>query len=233
MKILMTTILTLLSLSFIGCDEPFENGGDTVTEERILESFNRVEIDGCIDVTYKISDETKVEIRAGENHMDDIFTTVIGDKLVFDEDVNFNWNHSVSATLYGPDLSEITIDGSGSFDASEMEGDEINLKIEGSGDIDIEANYTEIKSSISGSGDIDITGDAEIMDVTISGSGRVDARHLDVQDCQVVVAGSGDSYVNVSESLDITISGSGDVHYWGNPSSVQSNVNGSGDIIQH
>lgn len=222
-----------MSVTFIGCDEPFENGGATVTEERTLDSFDRVEIDGCIDVTYKISDETKIEIRGGENHMDDIFTTVIGDKLTIDEKVNFNFNHSITATLYGPNLEEIKIDGSGSFDADEMEGTEIDLKIEGSGDIELELNYDEVNASVAGSGDIDVTGESESMDVTISGSGTVDGRHMNLVDCKVVVAGSGDSYVNVSESLDITISGSGDVHYWGTPNTVESIVNGSGDIIQH
>ncbi|NLF51193.1 MAG: DUF2807 domain-containing protein, partial [Leptolinea sp.] len=66
--------------------------------------------------------------------------------------------------------------------------------------------------------------------IEISGSGTVNHEDLASKDVKVDVSGSGETFVNTSDTLDIDISGSGDVTYTG-ISKVRQHISGSGDII--
>lgn len=64
------------------------------------------------------------------------------------------------------------------------------------------------------------------------GSGDYEAIDLVSNSANASVNGSGDIEIQVSESLKARVNGSGDIVYYGNPSNVDSNENGSGDITR-
>jgi hypothetical protein len=93
----------------------------------------------------------------------------------------------------------------------------------------MELDADEIQSRVSGSGEIDIAGKARKLDASISGSGTVYAYNLKTPDVSVKITGSGDARVYPTVSLYAGITGSGSVYYKGEPK-VDSDVTGSGRV---
>lgn len=137
-------------------------------------------------------------------------------------------------TLSGRKSISSAVAGSGTvrvYSAS-IASPKIKLAIAGSGDIRIGAQdqltAQLIKSGIAGSGDIVIaarTAQCEEHDIGIAGSGDVDAGDLVVKNAKVSIIGSGDSIVQVSDTLKYSKMGSGGVKHVGPP---PASVTGSG-----
>lgn len=130
-----------------------------------------------------------------------------------------------------PNITELQISGSGDiFGENIFIVDDVDLRISGSGDMDLALEGDDINTIISGSGDMRLEGIADDISIQISGSGDVFAFGLAGSSADIDIRGSGDAEVFVSSALDVRISGSGDVFYKGDPI-IDSRINGSGEII--
>ncbi len=107
--------------------------------------------------------------------------------------------------------------------------DSFYADIAGSGDIAIKVSANRLESNISGSGSIHLSGSANSYDATITGSGDVDAFELRARDSSVVITGSGNCRLSVSDKLRAKITGSGDVLYKGYPE-INQTITGSGSV---
>lgn len=110
------------------------------------------------------------------------------------------------------DLRALDVTGSGTIKASKLAGPVLAIVA-------------------SGSGTVDAAGQVDDLTMSLKGSGTVDAAKLKAKRGKVVVSGSAEATVNVSDELDATISGSGTVRYIGSPK-ITKNITGSGEIRQ-
>jgi hypothetical protein len=85
---------------------------------------------------------------------------------------------------------------------------------------------------VPGSGVVRLGGTADRLRADLSGSGDVQLQDLVARDVTAKLSGSGRLQVHAFESLDALVSGSGAIFYTGDPSTVSSNVTGSGAILQ-
>lgn len=116
---------------------------------------------------------------------------------------------TVEITL--PDLPAASITGSGDLSLDDLQQDEIDLEI-------------------TGSGTIRASGEVIRLNVDISGSGDVKAKELLASIAEFRVSGSGDIKAQATQSLSARVSGSGDIKVWGNPAKRDTRVSGSGEI---
>ena len=116
---------------------------------------------------------------------------------------------TVEITL--PDLPAASITGSGDLSLDDLQQDEIEL-------------------AITGSGTIRASGEVIRLNVDISGSGDVNAKELLASNAELRVSGAGDIKAQATQSLSARVSGSGDIKVWGNPFKRDTRVSGSGDI---
>jgi len=107
---------------------------------------------------------------------------------------------------------------------------DLNLIMDGSGNIQFKGNAKHLDILIDGSGGIQLTGTANSIDAIIDGSGDLEAFDLPVNDAVVVTDGSGDGAVYVDRDLKATIRGSGDIFYKGNPK-IWSQIESSGNVV--
>ena len=108
--------------------------------------------------------------------------------------------------------------------------DEYN-EVSGSGEINLE-NYTNAMDvRISGSGNLDLVGTGENNKFTVSGSGLIRSYNFMQETCEARISGSGDMQVEVNQNLNVNISGSGSVYYMGEPS-LNVTITGSGKVIK-
>ncbi len=214
----------------LGC---IEGNGYPIGESRNVSDFNEIQCNGSFEVRVYPSDTYEVIVDGESNLIPYIRTSVYGNVLYIEtqDRVCLNNTLPVYITVYAPDPDGFELNGSGSIDASGLYVDDLRLKINGSGDITINADALSVLAYISGSGSITLSGIADQSDFNISGSGSIYAYQMPQLRCYANISGSGNMYVSVEDELDARISGSGTIYYRGNPVIYQ-NITGSGRLIK-
>ena len=207
--------------------------GNGQVEERTIElaEFNSFMVGCSADVELKQGDVQQV-ILVGESNILDLFNTKVKDGMWhIDTEKCFQSNKGLKVMITVKDLAMIKINGSGDVRSKSLiKTKDLTIDINGSGDVSLELDSEDLKTEINGSGDVVISGECYSMEIDVNGSGDVDASELNTGDCNIDVNGSGDSKVNVTGHLKVEINGSGDVHYLGQPKSIDVEENGSGDV---
>lgn len=215
-------------MNFMNCIKV--KGSKVSTETRTPEAFTGIVLEIPAEVYVKIGDDTKVEITAKRRVLDQILVIVDEDKLVLEYDTCISNPDSIIIFITTNEINLLRISGSGNISSKEvLQPDEIELKIDGSGDIYLKLEAGTIHAKINGSGDIHLEGSAKTLIAGINGSGDIRAAKLEASNAKVKINGSGDVKVHAVERLNVKINGSGDVRYAGDPELIES-VNGSGSI---
>ena len=233
-KIQFITALSVLLLGTSSClDEMFiEGNGISRTETRNAEGFNQISSSGDFTVTVMPGNFYSVEITAESNLLPYISTNVDGKTLK----IRTTGIHSLRQTepieifITTPVLNGLTLSGSGLIETGSFMSSDFDLSVSGSGDIKTIISSDKVNANISGSGTIYMEGDALNTNFVISGSGKIKSYNLLQDQCQAVISGSGDMYVNASQFIDARISGSGRVYFVNHPI-VHTSISGSGDVV--
>ena len=250
----MMALLVILSLFQSACELPnavscVNGDGSRDTETRQPASFNKLIIDIPADVYLHMDSSYSLEITAQDNLMEEILTDVSGGILEIYNDRCFLSYKTIRIDVYVPSLSMVEVKGSGDvytddrFTATDMElkvngsgGIEMNADVDnmfvdiaGSGDVSMNVAAGDIEAKLLGSGNLKLVGTANATVLGIDGSGDVKGFDLVTQSCEIDIAGSGDCEVQVVSDLNIRIRGAGSVYYKGNPS-VNVNITGSGEV---
>lgn len=230
-------ILLTFGLTFSGCflDDIGINCRDA-EGERMTKTLNIGNFDGI-----KLAMDARVEITQG----DTLSVTVEGKSDVIDElslqvrngtwtiDTRDCMRNVGDLTIFVtmPNVHRLAISGSGTiYSTNTLNGNDVDLDISGSGEMDVALNVDDVEVFISGSGKIQAEGTADELDVSISGSGDFYAFGLASNRADVRISGSGDVEVRVEQFLKVRISGSGNVYYKGEPD-LDVSVSGSGRAI--
>lgn len=243
----------LSAASCNGYNQAVVNGtGQVTTAQRQVEPFSSVVLSTGGRLVIEQSDSTFLSVTADKNLLPYLMTEVRDETLYLEvsEEHNIRPSSKIvyrtgSSVLHaakingsgevrlGPVKSDqlaLDISGSGDLRAKGVTANRVALTIEGSGEAVVEeADLGALALRISGSGSVVSNGRAEHQTVSISGSGAFDGRELEGRTGSVRIEGSGNTMLNVSESLTVKVSGSGDVKYAGRPVITQQ-VSGSGFV---
>ncbi|MBN2485129.1 MAG: DUF2807 domain-containing protein [Bacteroidales bacterium] len=213
-----------------------EGNGVLTTEERAVTHFTSVNASAGFDVELIYSTDSYISVEADENLQKYIRTYVHNGELVLETEQGrcLRSGNRILVTVYCPFIEAVVLSGSGDMEVSGFSADNFDIILSGSGDIDI-AMLTvseRLTAKLTGSGDIMADGSANEANFTLSGSGSIHADRFRVNNCYIVLSGSGNSYVYATSYLKVRLSGSGDVLYYGGPERVDKRITGSGKIIQ-
>lgn len=215
------------------CDDVLgvKGKGDSRTEIRNVQNFHALDISANAQVDLRIDSVYRVEVTCEENIID--YLETLDDngvlKIHFDRDVYDVDNLHIR--VWAPYWDAIETYGSVDVNVPDaISGDDLNLKLSGSGNMRLfDVDFEDISALISGDGNVFLDGQGETLTCTVSGSGNIEALDCPVQTAKVTISGSGNARVDVIEQLDVVISGSGDVEYQGDPQ-VNSQISGSGKV---
>lgn len=213
-----TLLIATLITTFTACSKDKIKGeGPTIIDTRTLQAFNTVDVAGSTSVEVVKSAEYKVEISGYENLVPIYQTRVNGNILTLGYDENDNVrNDNVQVKVFTPDFKQAVINGSVSFTV----GDGFNP--------------ATMQATMNGSCQLTVGHNTvDNLFLVMYGSCRADAQKTVAKLSDIDISGSGKALVTSLEKLDVRISGSGEVHYWGDPGTVDVDISGSGKAIKH
>lgn len=215
-----------------GCGQ-VRDAGPATSAQRTVAGFHAVQLETSGDLTITVGEAESLTVEAGANIIDGLTSEVVDGTLVLGGKSGAWFGGTIHYTLTVTSLDRIELEGSGSVTGTGvLTGDDGTLAVSGSGSATLSGlRLSDLTTDLSGSGGVTVTGSATTATVTVSGSGDFDGSGLATEQATVEVSGSGQARVEVSGTLAAAVSGSGDVVYTGNPTSVQRDRSGSGDIV--
>ena len=190
-------------------------GGDRTTETRAVAPFDRLEIADSVDVQVVPGDGREVRVYGGEDVLDRVETESSAGVLRIDV--------RDRGIVIGPDpLGDVRVQVA----ASALDA----VEIAGSADVELGGlDLPQLELEIEGAGEVAASGTADRLAATIQGAGDAELSDLAVRTATVVVQGAGEAHLNVSERLDVKVQGAADVIYRGHPT-VTEDIDGAGEV---
>lgn len=241
MKPLMTlaslaTLPFLLSSCMVLDLDWAQGNGIPATEVRPLPSFNRVRLEAPIHVIVKTGAVATAIVTTDENLTGYLTTDTWAGTLTIGMSSGIEPTVEPEITITVPDLRSLTHNGNGLVEIEES-GDfpDLNLTLNGGGDIIFSGTADRLHATVNGSGTIDMEGYAESLIADLSGNGEIHAENLLAGDADVSLSGSGFVFLDLDyhSTLDLELTGSGHVEWWGSPAWTNYDITGEGKVIEH
>lgn len=234
MKTKSYLFLLAVLIGLMSCNNCIVATGDVKEEERLVNEFSTIELDGSMDVIIRdrlISDKNKVVVKAASNVLPLVKTTVSGSKLNIDLQQCVEGNSSVEVYLYVNEISKIVNDGSGSVRSDNiLKSDRFDVLLDGSGSVELKLRSNRVKVNHGGSGRIMLSGNTNSLEVSHDSSGESELSSLQSEEAKVNLDGSGTVSVFATKRLNLNLDGSGTINYKGSPKELKTNKDGSGEI---
>jgi hypothetical protein len=127
-------------------------------------------------------------------------------------------------------LGDLTLSGAGNVHADTLSGESLRILHSGEGRLILKGlNYQELQVSMEGLGEIFLEGEVQSQDVDLSGLGTIKAEDLRSRESNVTVSGAGTARVWAEEELNATLTGAGSILYKGQPE-IEKSIRGLGHI---
>ena len=207
----------------------------SVTQERSLPEFERIDLRGVGKVVVRQAEVASVVVQAPENVIDRLRTEVRERELIIGLrwwPLLFAWAsvRDIEIHVAVPRLRGLVVSGAGKIVTPEpIEAEDLDLKLSGAGSLEIKVSARKIVARLSGAGSITAAGNAESLEVALTGAGRFDGSELKATAVRIRSAGAGETTVFAADSLDVTLTGAGTVRYRGAPK-VSSRISGLGSL---
>lgn len=189
-------------------------------EERTLPiaDFDRIVVEGPFAVRLTRAATTRAVVSGGRGSVDGVSVEVQGQTLRIRRNPSA-WSSDprvraapAQVMLSGRTLRSARLVGTGSLDIEGVEGQRLDLAVDGSGRIRAAGlRVDRISAGLRGAGSITLAGAAEQLSAEIQGGGDFDARALQVEDATVTAATTGAVALNVRRTVAVTASGLGEV----------------------
>ena len=202
-------------------------------ETRKVGDFSYISMGINADVFIKQGSIIEVILEGDEETLENTKTYVSGNTLkIRSENISW-WKNSKKIKVYITlkDFTGVSVSGSGSVvNEGMLKGENVELHVSGSGDIDLNLQARDTDISISGSGSIILEGKGKTAGLSISGSGKLDAQDYVLETITIKISGSGGAYIYATKEIESRISGSGTIHYKGEPDKLSNRSSGSGRL---
>lgn len=218
---------TEAGLDCLNCDEA--RLGSSVPDGA---GISAIDIEGALSV--KVIQSDKEDVEFSDAVLDSYNYRYEGSKLIIspiESDINGSDISRSSAKIYVKNLNDIYIKGLAEVDLKDLEGEHIDIRIEGASSTEIDIDYTSARIEIEGAADIDMKGTLDELTLSAEGMMKIDADDLVVSDADISLMGAMRADFHVTETMDINIEGPAYVKYSGDPTVTQS-IDGPARVVK-
>jgi Putative auto-transporter adhesin, head GIN domain len=181
------------------------------TEVRPVAEFNRIDVQGAVDIYVSVGKEQKVSVSADRDYLSRIETRV-SNQTLFVEQKGRHWHDAdVELEISVKKLDGLVVEGAADGVVKGLNSDTFELRIDGAGDVTLEGTCGSATMEINGAGDIT-------------------ADNFKCKSVKITINGAGDADIYASESVEANLNGVGDITVHGNPSKVRPRIAGLGSF---
>ncbi len=221
------------------CDCVKSSGKENIIY-RDVTGFNCIALKDKMDFYLTQGPEFEVRVEAGENLQKLIKTELDGETLKVFNTNRCNWvrgyKNTIKVYITAPYFKHIKNGGVGTVQGTNtITQDDISVRIENSGDVKLDLNTGNFYGSVHGNGDIYLTGTTKALFSNYTGTNYLYAQDLVIQSYVYLHSLSiGHAYIKAPENglMDVVIDRNGDVHYTGNPATINLTRNSKGELIR-
>lgn len=188
-----------------------QGSGAPLEEVWQVSEFTDIEVEGAITLHVTQGAVPSVVVHGDDNIAPLVEIDVRGHELKIDlPDRSFETREPLWVDVVTPSLERLDIEGAVTADLLDIQGERLDLIIDGVGQINAR-------------------GQVDRLDIEISGTGNLDLRELAARRVDVLIEGTGNARVHAIESLQATIEGTGNVTYVGQPATMAT-ISGLGSV---
>ncbi len=213
--------------------------GDTISDQRALQPFRQVTLDGNAEVTLVqgSSEAIAIEVTGGSVVHAEVRDGVL---MIHADDERRWWSYIHGGTRRAPritvtfhELDALRASGAIKLGAERLRTDALALRFSGAAAVRVGAlEARTLTLNGSGAFKADVAGRVDEQRISISGAGDYRAGDLVSDRASISVSGAGRVLVNAQKALDVDLSGAAKVDYKGDPKVTQ-RVSGVGRIRRH
>ena len=206
-----------------------------ISEQHEFRDFTSIEAELAADIYINQADTFSFVIEGSEQAIERMKMRVKDGKLLISKQYNWQfWNEFEKIRIYitAPMLDDLVFSGVGNVHLEgKWVGQKLNILLEGAHNVSAHnIDIDELKVRLDGVGNLEIGGKANKARLFLNGTGNIDAYDLTIQNARCAVNGIGRLECYVSDELIADVSGMGSVLYRGEPKNVRSSVNGMGKV---
>lgn len=227
-------LFALIAIGSVSCTRCLEGLGTPIEERRTLEAFEAVNTSGNFHVVLNqigVNEQAYVVIYAPPNLIPNIESSVSGATLNLSSKSCYESSEQLTIQVFAPSFLRIQSKGTGNVTSgTSMIGEKLSIENEGTGEVNLPANYIEIKINNSGTGSIRLKGETKDLEINNQGTGDILTEELRANHAKVSNQGTGNVFLQALQSIDVKLQGTGDVIYSGDPQDIQQSNQGTGKI---
>ncbi|MCF8348223.1 MAG: DUF2807 domain-containing protein [Bacteroidales bacterium] len=195
--------------------------GEVVKQERTVEPFTGVKVDGAKEVVLIQGDQHRVEVETDANLQEYVEVMVVNNTLEFKTTKPIIKYQTMRLIVTSPTIEKVKVSGASDIRSQgQLKGDELKLNVSGASEANLDLDYQAITSVVSGASDVVLSGKAGLFTCECSGASDVKAKSLEAGTAVINASGASNCAVNVSHSLTYNVSGAADVNYAAGPQAV-------------
>ncbi len=236
----MKKAILLIALGFFAltatAQQVITGSKKTTQEIRRVNDFNQIVVKGPFQVKLKESENTgNIKLDGAENIIAHLQVTTTNDGVLTialpdDTQLQPHKNNRVKITVPYTTLNQITLIGGGKIIGKNTLRDNIIVRLDGAGTINVKVKADKAEAIVLGSGSIKLNGRAEFLSCKVVGSGDVNAQMLRSYTVNAVISGPGSIEAESNKAIKGRISGSGTITFTGNPIEQDLKKIGSGEF---
>lgn len=235
-KIIVATVLAILSLTLFSCNFNINSGvsgnGNVQIEERIIsQSFSAIKATEGLNVYLTQGNTESITVEADENLHELILTEVVDGVLKIHTKENIGRASAKKVMINFKDITAITsTSGSDVYSTNTITANHLKLKSTSGSDMKLDVNTSVLECESTSGSDLKLSGKTDRLIAEATSGSDIKASNLIAQSSQVKATSGADISVNTQKELTAKASSGGDIKYYGNPEKVSKKDGTSGSI---
>lgn len=240
-------LISVLLLSIVSCKKPedrkcIKGAGDEMELEISVPYFKKLWLGPHIKYVLVQDVEEKVVVKGGKNLLNFITTNVENEQLTITNENKCNFLRSykkeIQVEIHLRDLIKIEFEGTKELTCANqlIQNDMIVVIRDGAGKVNMNLNANSLSTLVThGWGNFDLRGEVDYLKLEVNSNGFGTSTNMAVNDSIYVVSKTAEQVnVNASNALmRAEIGGGGDIYYIGTPSFLESNIYGTGELVDN
>ncbi|MCQ2253108.1 MAG: DUF2807 domain-containing protein [Bacteroidales bacterium] len=225
-------IITIL-LHVVSCSGP-QASGNMLTDYRRVSDFQRLVVTGVQYLTITQGGDYQCKITADDNVLSSI-TSLAKDGVLVIHNKSQRRRADITVEIVMPQIQELEVGSAVNAQIQDkVLAHDMVFRINDAANLQIDNIQSDgkITAYLNGAGNLNIAGNVQTFRCLSQGAGNVFAEHLDSQNIFVKITQSGSIFVTSYGKLEAKISGSGSLVYNGEPTDIQKQITGSGNVVR-